>query len=620
MTEGTNTSVDVARHRRDLVAGASALFGALDADAIADLERESDWIDLKRGDVLMRQGDEGDRAFVLLGGRLQAVREAADGTSVVVGDIAVGETVGEMSLFTGGKRSATVRAVRDSLLIGLPRPTVERLLAGRPEAVRQVISVQIARVQRANEGRRLRAPLSNIAIVPLDERVAVGAFCQQLSAALGAFGQVEHLDAARLDARLHRPGLADAPEDASDAPPLMMWLDELERAARFVVYETSARHPGWLARSISRADAVILLGRGDGDPAVTEIERLVAREEGDHGAAQRMLVLLHDDAALPSRTAAWLAPRTIARHLHVWLSQPDDVGRVARFIAGRAVGLVLGAGGARGFAHVGVLRALQEARIPIDMVGGTSMGAAMSAQHAMGWSTERIVATADEVWNRLRPHAEYTWPVLSLLRGRRSRQCGEMMYGTTCIEDLSVPFFCVSSDLTDASMFVHRSGSLLDAVSASSSPPAVMVPTRLGDHLLCDGSLFNTLPVDLARELGCGTLVASRVSVPQDKDFVFAQIPTLGQVLRHKLTRRPIRYPGIMGVLLRSSMIAAVGRENRESLHADLLFAPPLEQYGLMEFAALPKIVDVGYACAKAQLDEWRGAGRLANIPQEAAS
>jgi predicted acylesterase/phospholipase RssA/CRP-like cAMP-binding protein len=606
------------------VAGASALFGSLDADAIADLEQESDWIDLKRGGVLMRQGDEGDRAFVVLAGRLQAAREAEDGTSFVVGDIAVGETVGEMTLFTGAKRSATVRAVRDSLLIGLPRPTVERLLAARPEAMRHVITVQVARVQRANEGRRLRAPLTNIAIVPLDDdeagRAGAGAFCRQLSAALGAFGTVEHLDAARLDARLHRPGLADAAEDAPDAPRLMMWLDELERAARFVVYETSAGHPGWLARSISRADAVILLGRGDGDPAVTEIERLVAREEGDHGAAYRMLVLLHDDQALPSRTAAWLAPRTVARHLHVRLSRPDEVGRVARFIAGRAVGLVLGAGGARGFAHVGVMRALGEAGIPIDMVGGTSMGAAMSAQHAMGWSPERIVETADEVWNRLRPHVEYTWPVLSLLRGRRSRRCGEMMYGATCIEDLWVPFFCVSSDLTDASMFVHRTGSLLDAVTASSSPPAVMVPTRVGDHLHCDGSLFNTLPVDLARELGCGTLVASRVSVSQDKDFVFAQIPTLGQVLRHKLTRRPIRYPGIMSVVLRSSMIAAVGRENRESLHADLLFAPPLEQYGLMEFAALPKIVDVGYAYAKAQLDDWQRTGRLANIPRGSAS
>ena len=126
MAEETHPNADATRHRRDLVAGASALFGSLDADAIADLERDSDWIDLKRGGVLMRQGDEGDRAFVLLAGRLQAVREADDGTSVVVGDIAVGETVGEMAFFTGETRNASVRAVRDSLLIGLPRATIER--------------------------------------------------------------------------------------------------------------------------------------------------------------------------------------------------------------------------------------------------------------------------------------------------------------------------------------------------------------------------------------------------------------------------------------------------------------------------------------------------------------
>ncbi|MEP6918355.1 MAG: patatin-like phospholipase family protein, partial [Acidobacteriota bacterium] len=518
--------------RRDLVAGAAALFGSLDATALADLEFEADWIDLKRGDVLVRQGDQGDRAFVLLAGRLQAMREGGDGTTVVVGDIAVGETVGEMSLFTGEKRNATVRAVRDSLLIALARPIVERLLASRPEAVRQVIRVQVERVQRANQGARLRAPLTNIAIVPLDERVAAGEFCRQLSSALGAFGQVEHLDADRLDRRFDRSGLADSPEDGPDAPRLTMWLDALERAARFVVHETSARHPGWVARSVSRADAVILLGRGEDPPGLTGIEHLVAREEGGY-AAPHTLVLLHADDGLPSRTSSWLAPRAIARHFHVRLSRPDEVARVARFIAGRAVGLVLAAGGARGFAHIGVLRALQEDRIPIDMVGGTSMGAAMSAQHAMGWSPERIVETADQVWNRIRPHKEYTLPLLSLLRGRSARQCGQMMYGDTRIEDLWVPFFCVSSDLTDASMFVHRSGSLLDAVTASSSPPAVSVPTRVGDHLLCDGSLFNTLPVDLARESGCGTLVASRVSVPQDKEFLFDRVPTLREVLRH---------------------------------------------------------------------------------------
>ena len=192
-----------------------------------------------------------------------------------------------------------------------------------------------------------------------------------------------------------------------------------------------------------------------------------------------------------------------------------------------------------------------------------------------------------------------------------------MMYGpSTCIEDLWLPYFCVSADLTDASMYVHRSGSLLDAVTASSSLPAVIVPTMAGDHLLCDGSLFNTLPVDLAREYGCGTLIASRVSVSQDKDFVYDADPVAARgAAAQAATRRPIRYPSIMAVLLRSSMLAAVDRENKEALNADLLFAPPLDQFGLMEFTALPRIVEAGYRYAVAQVAAWEQAGRFADIP-----
>lgn len=603
-------------HRRELVARASAVFGTLDEAGLAQVERESEWIDLKRGQVLMRQGEPGDRVFVLLAGRLQAVHTEPDGRTRVVGDIAAGETVGEMAFFTGEPRSATVRAARDSLLVALARSTVEQLIASRPDALRHVIKVQIDRVRRGNQGRTLRAPLTNIAVVPLDHQVPVGAFCQQLTAALDAFGTTVHLDAEMLDRRLDRPGLADSAEDGPDAPRLAAWLEELERSVRFVVYETSAEHEGWVARAISRADCVLLVGRAVGSPAATPIEALVAREEGEHGAAQHLLVLLHDEDATPSGTRAWLDARQVDRHHHVRLSKPGDVSRVARYLAGRAVGLVLGAGGARGFAHIGVLRALQEAGIPIDLVGGTSMGAGIGAQHAMGWNPDQMAAMADRVWNQLRPHTEYTLPLLAVLRGRRQQVCGELMYGSTTIEDLWLPYFAVTSDLTDATMRVLRQGPLLDAVQASSSPPGVALPTRHGTHLLWDGSLFNTLPGDVARRIGCDLLIASRVSVPQDRDFEYdTAVPTLRTVLRHKVLRRPIRYPGLMGVLLRSSMIAAVGEENREATAADLLFSPSVDAYGLMQFDALPDIVEAGYRHAVAQIAEWEQAGRLGAIP-----
>lgn len=210
--------------RRALVARASAVFGELDDDALGRLERESEWIDLKRGEVLVRQGDPGDRVFVLLAGRLQAEHDGPSGRRVL-GHIAAGETVGEMSFFTGEPRSATVRAARDSLLIALARPTVEQLIATRPDALRHVIKVQIDRVRRANEGRVARAPLTNIAIVPLAGDVPVGAFTRALAAALDPFGSVVHLDAEALDRRFDQRGVADSPEDGPDGPRLAATLE-----------------------------------------------------------------------------------------------------------------------------------------------------------------------------------------------------------------------------------------------------------------------------------------------------------------------------------------------------------------------------------------------------------
>ena len=115
-----------------------------------------------------------------------------------------------------------------------------------------------------------------------------------------------------------------------------------------------------------------------------------------------------------------------------------------------AVGLGLGGGGARGFAHIGSLRALEEAGIPVDVVAGTSMGANIAAQAAMGWSPDRMVEVNRRIWIEIAPQKKFTLPVVSILGSKKALECGRLMYDDYDIEDLWLPFYCVSSNLTTA--------------------------------------------------------------------------------------------------------------------------------------------------------------------------
>jgi NTE family protein len=595
----------------------------LDEAAVRELEGQVAWLILHRGEVLMREGESADSLFVLISGRLQVFRTKAGGEILPIAETAAGETIGEMAFFTGEPRSASVSAMRDSVVVRLPHSVFEQLIAKRPAIVRHVTRVQMERIRRTNE--RVAAPsrITNVAVLPLGDGVPLPEFCRRLADALRPYGTVTHLTADAVDTRLQQSGVADAAEDSPQEARLLAWLSEQETASRFVVYEAGLSRAGWVARSIREADCVLLVGRASDPPGLSDAERRWLADAGDRLSARRMLVLIHPDGSqLPANTRDWLASRPVTQHHHVRWDRAGDVGRVARFLAGRAVGIALGGGGARGIAHIGVLAALTDAGVPVDLIGGTSIGAAIAAQYAMGWSREKMIAENRRIWLTIRPHKDYTLPLMSIMDKRKGFECGNYVYGTNQIEDLWVPYFCVSSDLTAASMCVHRTGSLLEAATASASLPGVFVPSLREGHLLVDGAVFNNLPGDVVRELGCGELIVSRVSVEEDQAFLYERLPTLGEVLRRYVTRwRPaIRYPSLAEVALRASMLASISRENAVSRDADFLFQPPVERFGLMEFPALERIAELGYQYARERLEEWRLSGRLARVTASPAT
>src|SRR6202035_4079754 len=191
----------------------------------------------------------------------------------------------------------------------------------------------------------------------------------------------------------------------------------------------------------------------------------------------------------------WLEGSPVALHHHV--GDAADLGRLARLITRRGGRLVLSGGGARGFAHLGIIRALREARVPIDFVGGSSIGSIIAAGVAVGWSDDEMRLRYRRSFVDTNPVNDYTFPFVALTRGRKVSRLLQREYGDILIEDLRRPFFCVSANLSTGRALEHRDGRLADALRASVAIPGVLPPVFHGDDVLVDGATINNLPVDV---------------------------------------------------------------------------------------------------------------------------
>jgi NTE family protein len=272
-------------------------------------------------------------------------------------------------------------------------------------------------------------------------------------------------------------------------------------------------------------------------------------------------------------------------------------------LTGRGVGLVLAGGGARGFAHIGVVKALREAHVPIDLVGGTNMGAILGAGIAQCWSVEELKERFHAAFVKAKPLRDYTLPFVSLVSGRKVSRLLRKDFGNTDIEDLPLTFFCVSSNLTTGHCEVHRRGLLWLWLRASVAIPGVLPPVVHKGEVLVDGGTMNNLPVDAMRELGRGPVIG--VDVGADRAFTTdseeIDVPLPWQLMSWLRVRR--NRPNIFQILWRSGMVnsSAMTAAHREK--TDLLLQPPLAQIDMLNWSAFDRAINVGYEYAVQRLE-----------------
>ena len=262
-------------------------------------------------------------------------------------------------------------------------------------------------------------------------------------------------------------------------------------------------------------------------------------------------------------------------------------------------------------AHIGVIGALEDMGIPIDFVGGTSVGAVIATQIAQVKTRERLTRDCREVFVRKRPFRGVTIPMVSLFSPNRMRKLARRAYRGADMEDLWLNCFCVSCDLLTGTTVVHRRGPVWKAVLASSALPGISPPVVDGDQLLVDGGVVDNLPAQTMKELCGGRVILVDVSRERKISLPYSELPSNWAILWSRLSpwRAPIPVPTIGDVLVKSTIVSSLRRREEAHRAASLAIRPPVEPFGLLDFAAFDAIVEIGYRHGLEEIARARGLG-----------
>lgn len=585
------------------------LFSGLDDEVAGRIVDAVEWVTVPAGQAVFEQDDDPDGAYVVLSGRLRILRTDGDGAITTIGQVGRGELLGEMALLDGGTRLGRPVAMRETDLAWLPRAVFDDLMEQHLPAMMGVTRTILRRV-RDRAGAHAGGPQSTVVALLADAPdLPLGEFGSALRDSLSRWGTVCHATPSHIASLLDRNEAV--PQDHADtlSPRLAQWLHDVEDGHEVVLLQTDPSWTEWTRWAAGQADHLILVARADDDPRPGEVERRLAETTAARGSRQTLVLLHPAGTARPYRTRAWLDVRTVELHLHVRSGLGHDIDRVARHVTGRAVGVALGGGGARGFAHIGVLRALHEFGIPVDVCAGASIGAAFAAAYGLGRPVEDLVGFARPLFTGL---LDYTPPLASLLRARRLTQSIAAALGDRDLADMWTPTVVTTTSLTRASAVAHDRGPAARLVRTSVSIPGIMPPVAIGDELHVDGGVLDNLPVRAVRsQAGVGTVIAVDVaphvgpSVTEDHGLHLSGWALLRD--RFLPGRTPCQVPGIMSTVLRS-MLAAAERERTEIINeglADLFLQLEVPDLGLLDFEGIVPTAEAGYAQAHPQLESW---------------
>ncbi len=534
-------------------------FSELDEDVLDAISQRLQREHFHKGATVFLEDEPGDCMYLIESGQVKILTEKG-GHEKILAYLGPGNFFGEMALLLTEKRTATVRVVLDVDLLVLRKEDLDEMLRLHP-AVAISLTRELGRRLGRTSQATIREEFNMVAVVG----PAAPTLARYLAQVTG--------------------------ED--------VFLFDLGGLANVTLDQTSlARSQIFLARGGETLEAEALPGR-----LSTLVEQyywvLLALAPYETPLTLKAMEMADITVTIGASGKSWikkLAPKGY------WESEESDksLQRLARKIAQRQVGLALSSGNARGFAHIGVFRVLEQEGIPVDMIAATSAGAIFGALYAAGHSIAEIAEFASLIQKQYNFVTGFRFwdlalpPRSGLIKGNVVLSYFRQSLSNKTFDDLQIPLYIIATDLISGEEIVFERGPVADAMRASMSVIGILEPARIADRFLIDGGSVNPVPSQLLADRGTNIIIASNV------------IPSLEDRLHRREQKREGRPPNVIGIVMGAMEIMESEIIKSRMGPVDVLIQPDVARYGTLEYEKVQELIRCGEEAARQQIPHIR--------------
>lgn len=571
------------------------LFGELDDELLTQILEKGKVLELDTGYFLFHQRDNDNSLYIVLSGRFRALAEQSDGTLHALGDIGEGEPIGEFALFMAEPRSASVVAIRKSIVLELKEKEYHQIVASHPAFSTKLTRFVVNRLRRNSLQQHLETSAKNIAVINLQSGNDITEYTEAIKAQFESLNVsiqiLDHESHANLE--------------------LQTMYDTLEQHDGLNFLVSSDEDLAWSRQCIIYADLVVMAADFYADSSLQEIEKQLDLYSNNILNKKIYLLLLHpEDAKFPQNTRRWFENRKINLHIHYRKNHGPDIRRFARILANKAIGLVLGGGGAKGFAHLGAILALYEEGLEIDFLGGTSAGALYGLTASFSdFDKDRIHHYSRESAESKLTSNDFTIPLLSIMSGKKMSNYVKKMMGDTYLEDFWVGSYCVSTNYSNSTIKIHERGLARKQIEASIAIPGIYPPVVIDNQLHVDGGVVDNLPIETMYKYPVQHIIAISLSQLRTQEVDFDETPTASKLIWNKIAgKKKYRIPGISSILVNSLTLNSRQKQEMTKSGVAIYLEMELKGIGMLDDTKWKEIVKKGH-------DQMKNA--LENFPKE---